>query len=364
VWNAALAKFAAAESAASGKSWSIPEIWVGRGGDWSSAFMVEVIKALRLRYTTQMPRTKADRDALDWNTIKSQAQALTLSRDFGGIDDDSDWMWSRMQLHCAGILGWAVMDMRTIGPADAGGGFANYLATGIDTRDGRFNIDTDDERITAPGDPTTGGTLMKYDPAAGSFRPDRGLYHYSYYVDKRFDDYWQTSGSHTSLDMNNDELAFIEAEARYRTSDKAGAMAIVNTFRARGNLPAFTDANGVAPGGARCVPKPAGTTCGDLWEALKYEKRIELFHLGYGTEYFDDRGWGDLVTDTPLQLPIPGKELLLLLKDIYTFGGPEDPTSAPNLINDFSPEGLAMKRQAIERFNELTADNKFVTVKR
>jgi hypothetical protein len=99
-------------------------------------------------------------------------------------------------------------------------------------------------------------------------------------------------------------------------------------------------------------------SCGDLWEALKYEKRIECFHHSFGVEFFDDRGWGDLVEDTFIHLPVPGSELLLLLMDIYTFGGPGDDTAAPgggvtpNIINDFSPEALKMKRRALERFDE------------
>ena len=147
------------------------------------------------------------------------------------------------------------------------------------------------------------------------------------------------------------ERDFLMAEAMYRLGDKQGALDIVNDFRATGDLPPIPDVNGVAPGGARCTPRNDGSTCADLWEALKYEKRLVLFHYGLGTEYFDDRGWGDLVSGTPVQLPVPGKELELLLEEIYTFGGTAG-GGAPSIIRDLSPEGLKIKRVAFERYRE------------
>ena len=130
-------------------------------------------------------------------------------------------------------------------------------------------------------------------------------------------------------------------------------MAIVNRYRAKGELPPFTSASGPAPGGDRCVPQNADGTCGDLFEAMQYEKRLEVFMYGMGTEYFDDRGWGDLVQHTMSQFPIPGSELLLLLLDIYTFGGPGDANAAPDrfavdFLNDVSPTAIRAKRTAHE----------------
>jgi len=73
---------------------------------------------------------------------------------------------------------------------------------------------------------------------------------------------------------------------------------------------------------ARCVPRhPTTGACQDLWEAIKYEKRMELFHYGAGSDYFDERGWGDLVERTPFHFPVPGQVLADLGLPIYTFGG-------------------------------------------
>ena len=54
---------------------------------------------------------------------------------------------------------------------------------------------------------------------------------------------------------------------------------------------------------------------------LKYEKGLECLQTGFGLEYFDNRGWGDLPTGTPLHAPVPAEELEVLQLDLYTHGG-------------------------------------------
>ena len=42
-----------------------------------------------------------------------------------------------------------------------------------------------------------------------------------------------------------------------------------------------------------------------MMEAMKWEKRMELAYNYMGAWFFDSRGWGDLVKDTPLHYPVP-----------------------------------------------------------
>jgi len=70
------------------------------------------------------------------------------------------------------------------------------------------------------------------------------------------------------------------------------------------------------PGGGACVPRvpdPAtnftSAKCGTLFEALKWEKRMELAFMEYGAWYLDSRGWGDLAVGTPLEWPVPYQEM-------------------------------------------------------
>jgi hypothetical protein len=116
--------------------------------------------------------------------------------------------------------------------------------------------------------------------------------------------------------MVKSELDMLQAEGLYRQGNFAGAGALVNASRTRNGLPAITafDATTPVPGGNACVPKvpvaPFNTVaCGNLWDALKYEKRIETAYTHYAPWYLDGRGWGELPKDTPLFWPVPYQDL-------------------------------------------------------
>ena len=51
------------------------------------------------------------------------------------------------------------------------------------------------------------------------------------------------------------------------------------------------------------------TTCGNLFEAMKWEKRIEAAFTHFAGWFFDSRGWGDLPVNTPLHWAPPNEEL-------------------------------------------------------
>lgn len=355
VWAAAQTKYAEAISLGGSNTFEIPSSWVGFNGAWSNTDFVAFAKAFRARYSTQVHRTEAARTGMDWNAVLADLSG-GLPFDFGTYYDGTTWAWGRDKLHTAGISGWSRIDVRTIGPADTSGKWEEWLATTPNDRQ-PFDVVTPDSRITAPGDPEGDGKYMKY-YGNSPFPASRGTYHYSNYTDDRWTPIVAAGYNGVYPDFVEKEVDLLRAEAMYRTGNHPGAMAIVNTWRANGDLPPFTsDANPGTP--ANCVPQMPDGSCGDLWEALKYEKRIELFHYGFGTAYFDDRGWGDLVAGTLLDLPVPGSELLLLLMDIYTFGG-EAGNGAPGggatpaMIADFSPDGLRAKRQAMERYRQAT----------
>ncbi|MFW5947704.1 MAG: hypothetical protein ACOCUW_04360, partial [Gemmatimonadota bacterium] len=105
-----------------------------------------------------------------------------------------------------------------------------------------------------------------------------------------------------------------------------------------GGLPPVT-ADGV-PESAECVPQEVdldeleGVTdapCGDLWDALSYEKGIEVWRVSAGLAYFDDRRWGLLAPGTAIHLPVPGQELENLQMETYTFGGVGGDGAAPSI---------------------------------
>lgn len=345
MWAAAEQKFTEVIEMASGADFTIPSQWVGHNGDWSGDYMAEVARAYRTRYRTQVPRSPAERDALDWEAIRRDAMA-GLSRDFAGRWVRGQWPAyhiAKLTFACCGVR----MDYRTIGPADASGQWETWINAPLDER-APFLIDTDDRRITGES-PTTDGTYIGY-LGNSPFPPDRGLYHHSHYVYAGWLDLYQRDSEHP--DLTNKELEFIVAEADYRLGNGAAVMEFVNGHRASAGLPPFTSADGPAPGGDRCVPQMPDGSCGSLWEAYKYEKRIELFHYGFGTEYFNDRGWGDLVAGTWEQFPIPGRELELLMMELYTFGG-QAGADFGDYFNDVSPRALKSKLRGIEMWVEV-----------
>jgi hypothetical protein len=130
------------------------------------------------------------------------------------------------------------------------------------------------------------------------------------------------------------DLLLAEAHLRSTPPDLDAAVTIINQTRVEfGELPAVTTA-GVPPA-SNCVPKRWDGTCGDLWDAFIYEKRLETY--GTAIAFFDARGWGCLLEGTPIQLPIPSTQLDIMRKPDYTFGGTgagaaPKPTNCPILF--------------------------------
>jgi hypothetical protein len=126
-------------------------------------------------------------------------------------------------------------------------------------------------------------------------------------------------------------MDLIKAEALTRLGREAEALPLINAYREGNGGLAPVTAAGVPEVDGRCTPRTLDGECGDLFEALKYEKRLEVYLTGMGVAYYDDRGWGDLVTGTAIHFPIPGEVLEQLQQGIYTFGG-GGPGSAPDIV--------------------------------
>ena len=109
----------------------------------------------------------------------------------------------------------------------------------------------------------------------------------------------------------------LQAEGLYRKGDlcrgRGARERHARQERASGNHRVRRDVAG-SRRNASCVPKvPVApynvVACGNLWEAMKYEKRIETAYTSYAPWYLDSRGWGDLPVDTPLFWAVPFQEL-------------------------------------------------------
>ncbi|MGD2071106.1 MAG: hypothetical protein PVI57_20725 [Gemmatimonadota bacterium] len=351
VASAALAKLDDAIGLAGQSSFVVPAEWVAFGADMDQDGLARLARSWKARIRASVPRSPGERTAVDWTAVAADASAGITVDWFGRYDGnwEENWAFSIDKLWTGSVPIWARMDYRTIGPADASGAWVEWINAPPAARR-PFPIDTDDRRVTG-GSPESSGIYMDFH-AETAFRPQRGRDHFSMYADTRWRHLLDAEGVGDYVDFPVKELAFLRAEALYRTGDRAGAMAIVNQWRAHGGLPAFASPSQPAPGGARCVPRMPDGSCGDLWEAFKYEKRIELFHYGPYTEYLDDRGWGDLVAGTFTELPAPDIDLLTLLQEIYDEA---DAAAAAELANETSFEGLHRKREAVDRYDRTRA---------
>jgi hypothetical protein len=352
VMDGALAKLAEAIALAEGGTFTIPAAWVAFDRPLDQDELARLARSQRARLAISVARSPAERQAVDWGAVLDDVRG-GVRRDWGGRYDgvyQENWAWSMDKLFAGSQPMWARMDYRTIGPADASGAYQQWLATPPVSRL-PFPIDTDDRRITG-ATPEADGSYVGWagDPI---FRPERGQDHFSYYVDLRWAHLLDALAVGFHPDFPVKELEYIEAEALYRLGDRAEAMAIVNRRRTAAGLPELTDPAARVPGGARCVPRRADGSCGDLWDALAYEKRIELFHYGAFTEFLDDRGWGDLVPGTFVDFPAPDASYGPLLQKIYGV----TPDAAAQLARDVSAPALRAKRLAYDAFDRARNDN-------
>ena len=140
--------------------------------------------------------------------------------------------------------------------------------------------------------------------------------------------------------MTASEIRLLSAEGNIRcalgfattpcTGTVARAMTLINVSRVAAGLPglaAITDTLTAIPG-TNCVPRVPSqaanfraSKCGNIWDAMKYEYRLETAYTGYGMWFFAGRGWGDIPAGTALDWAVPWEELYLRQKPIYGTGG-------------------------------------------
>jgi hypothetical protein len=196
--------------------------------------------------------------------------------------------------------------------------------------------------LAAPNPPSSCGLYTGFHPFVGFFNPGRGTYLRSFYFFHRWGRgiKWE-SGPIPIVTVT--EMNLLKAEALIRLGRLPEAVPLINASRvAIGGLEPVT-VNG-APGTApNCTPRKISGACGNLWDALRYEKRIETLGLSGGIPYYDARGWGLLVEGTMIHFPMPivDIELLMGAEAIYTFGGGGE-GSAPARNIDACPAGVSV----------------------
>jgi len=305
---------------------------------------IQLANSFAARLMVYSARTADERAAVDWNEV--------IQRIDDGITADfapeavPDILWDDWKRLVARVRNTARPSdfgrpsYWVVGPADSAQGFVNWVATPVANRVA-FQVRTTDRRIQGPGGPDTPGKYVGFNQN-NIFTASRGTYRFSWYYFHRYGtgDSWREGPVPAMLVS---EMNLLKAEGLLRQGNAAGAAALINQTRvANGELPPV-DVDG-PPDEPGCVPRKLNGDCGSLWDALRYEKRIEGLGMSGVIAFMDARGWQTLPENTILQLPVPGAELAVLQRPLYTYGGPGGQSSAPAPDPERCPAGYTSTR--------------------
>jgi hypothetical protein len=328
-----LAQMDSAIAAANAGMADLPDSWIP-GNPLNAAEFVQLVRSYKARLRVEEPRTPAARAAINWTAVRDDA-INGISADFEiTLDPATSWDYSWYPTHFL-FDTWTQQAPIMIGMADSSGAYDAWLATPLGSRSA-FLIQSADQRFPAgatraiqqanskTGSVSTPPRANLYFRNRTSSDPSGEAYANSFY-DWYREQAFTTGGRQGAFPMlQKAEVDLLAAEAYYRLGDFVNAADRINVTRvANGNLPPVLPVAGTVPGGASCVPRvPAApnytsSVCGDMFEAIKWEKRMELAFMQFGAWYFDSRGWGDLALGTALEWPVPFQEMQVRAETYY-----------------------------------------------
>ncbi len=333
--DAALTKFDEAYTEAGLKSWNTPGEWmgVGAGKSYSNQQIRKLIRTMQAELIALWPRNAAENGQAQW------AQVATLASQGISVAPAFDWEFyidvgsRECGLDCVKTWGNSIGTMRVDtrvahmlssnqqDPWPAPGGNPCPFDAGIYGVDKRVG-----DGSWGPEDDFNGYSTIAATPNAGTdyacsgvaiFPPARGQYHQSNMQHVRYNflayrgenlPQYDGTGYDPMYTRQMNDLLWAEGLLRSGGSAAQAAQLINNSRVGRGGLPALTGAEGTAA----------------LLAALQYEQEIEF--MGQGpTPFFNRRRVDGLIEGTPRHMPVPAKELDVLVREIYTFGGPGQP---------------------------------------
>jgi hypothetical protein len=308
---------------------SIPATWVGSTVAWTQADFIRVIRTYRARYRTNVFRTPAEAAAAGapyWTLVRDDALNGITADMVINLNGATNWnsaldagtfmtspSWHQVSLMYAGVADTSGQYQAIFGQASLSA--RNGMALLVQTPDNRWP--TGDNRALQSADTLSNGSPLNANQylinrnSSGDQPDAANPWGTSMYDHRRWLQVAKASGVGTYVYMARSETRLIEAEARLMLGDVTGAATLVNVSRTAHNLPTFaaTTLTDLAPGGTGCVPRLRDNTCGNIWDALAYEKRMETQLTGYMQWFNDSRRWGDLPAATALHWPVPNEEM-------------------------------------------------------
>ncbi len=329
--DAALAMFDSAEAAAvraagDAANFTTPTTWLSARSVTRDDFL-RLIRSYRAKTRVGAVRTPAERAAVNWALVIADANAGITSDFITDVGGTTGWNsgWSANQGYAA--PSWSFANMYYNGMADTSGAYRAWLATSRLDREA-FLVRTPDRRwpqgATRAIQQAEATTVQL--PAGRYYRnrpdtedPVGAGWNLSQYDQRRWGAVRIAANSGPIVEMSKVENDMLAAEGYIYAGNFAAAAPLIDVSRVRNGLPALAGVvlNGTTPvpGGGGCVPQvPVGpdyttTACGNMLEAMKYEKRMETAFTGFMQWFRDSRGWGDLVEGTVLEWPVPYQEM-------------------------------------------------------
>ena len=348
----ALQKFSEAHTAAGGATWDSEADWFGLGGNtYSNVQIQQLIRTMQAELIALWPRNATENAAADWATVVTYASQ--------GVSSGTPYDWSyfidinaaECGLFCVKTWGNSIGTVR-VDTRMAAILTTNHQHPWPEPAGNPCPTVSADRRVGdgswGPSNNFNGYATLAATANAGTdfacsgqaiFAPARGQYHQSNLAHIRYGHLAYTGERLPQFDGSGDNALYttqmndlLWAEALIRSGgNKATAATLINNSRVgRGGLSALTGAE-------------ADTV---LYDALHYEQEIEF--MGQGVDpFFNLRRRGPLVAGTPRQMPVPAKEMDVLLREVYTFGGPTGPDMSVT-----SGGGGARVRSVGEIFND------------
>jgi len=325
----------------------LPASWMNlTTGSVSSDLFARIIRTYRARFRAQLARTSTERAAANWTQIIADAQNGIQSDVSISMNATTGWTQAWVVQHYAGP-NWHIMTPQIIGMADSvGAQYATWLNQPLLNRN-PFLIRTVDRRFPAGNtrdlqNAASNGGAIGAVPLAGVYFRNRrsaddgaaadGTWGFSFYDHVRFQAFQNAARIGPFPHIVMPELWALIAEGAIRTGNFALAASSIDQSRvSRGGLPSvagLTNLTDPVPGGNACVPRVpvlTGSTfttrCGNILEAMKWERRMETAYINYGAWFLDMRGWGDLAEGTPIHFPVPWQERQVRVQEPNNIGG-------------------------------------------
>ena len=336
--DSAVAWTAIAAAASGPDGFPLPGTWIN-GNPLTAAQFTQLVRSYKAQFRADVARTRAEGAAVDWTAVLDDA-THGLPSDLP-VAAGAAW---RVAFEM-GCFGWSTAYQFYIGMADTSGGYDVWLPTPawrkegflVVTPDRRFPQGTTREAQQANSPAVPSGVQALRNRTGVGIGSDFGFSQYDSYRPAAFHDL----AAPFPLVTRN-KMDMLMAEAHLRAGNVPAAIALIDPYRVRAGLPALSGvvtavgqavpggtAAAPVPGGASCVPRIpvgsaptwTGTKCGDVWEALKWEYRMENMFVGHGAWYLPARRWGDLPEGTALHWPVPYQEMDARRRPSYSMGG-------------------------------------------